>query len=87
MLADLVYDPFLSTAVCTCMDTGRFGFYRVNYSEPLWTALAAASILPQAQISSVDFAGVFLKALSSTVRLSISLHRVVWLSGPLGRTR
>lgn len=26
------------------------------------------------------------KALPNTVRLSISLHRVVWLSGPLGRT-
>lgn len=36
---------------------GRFGFYRVNYSEPLWTTLAAVATAPQAYISSVDFAG------------------------------
>jgi len=39
------------------LPAGRFGFYRVNYSEPLWTTLAAVATSPQAYISSVDFAG------------------------------
>jgi hypothetical protein len=48
----------LGRHVCVvCMSVGRFGFYRVNYSEPLWTALAQAATSPQAAISSVDLAG------------------------------
>lgn len=35
---------------------GRYGFYRVNYSEPLWAALAAAAPQP-ATIHSIDLAG------------------------------
>jgi hypothetical protein len=38
-------------------NAGRYGFYRVNYSEPLWSALTVAAADVD-QISDVDFAGV-----------------------------
>lgn len=44
--------------MCSHTNAGRFGFYRVNYSEPLWLRLAAVSHSPHAHVSSIDLAGV-----------------------------
>ena len=39
------------------VNPGRYGYYRVNYSRPLWEALAAAADDPEA-VPPVDLAGV-----------------------------
>jgi hypothetical protein len=56
---------------------GRYGFYRVNYSEPLWAALTAAAP-QQSTIHSIDLAGVagWMYACASAAVLALGCHSI-----------
>ncbi|WIA35582.1 hypothetical protein OEZ86_004003 [Tetradesmus obliquus] len=65
-------------------NVGRYGFYRVNYSEPLWAALAAAAPQP-ATIHSIDLAGLLDDAYSLSLVRQLNVTTFLCLTTALGR--
>ncbi len=62
------------------LNAGQYGFYRVNYTEPMWAALAAAASVAEgdtgAVLGSEDLAGLLDDAyqLSRAGQLSITVY-------------
>ena len=65
-LTELALGHFVHPVVCLLQSTGQWvklnvqqhGFFRVNYPQPLWTALATAANASASPISSSDLAGL-----------------------------
>eukprot|EP00878_Enallax_costatus_P039923 GHUV01045862.1.p1 GENE.GHUV01045862.1~~GHUV01045862.1.p1 ORF type:complete len:417 (+),score=127.07 GHUV01045862.1:751-2001(+) len=64
-------------------NAGRYGFYRVNYSEPLWNALAAAAADGK-HVSSIDFAGLLDDAYSLSLVRQLNITVFLSLTKALG---
>eukprot|EP00879_Flechtneria_rotunda_P033023 GHRR01036539.1.p1 GENE.GHRR01036539.1~~GHRR01036539.1.p1 ORF type:complete len:804 (+),score=310.33 GHRR01036539.1:678-3089(+) len=65
-------------------NAGRYGFYRVNYTEPLWRALGAAAAAHPTHITSIDYAGLLDDAYSLSLARQLNITVFFQLTFGLG---